>query len=70
MPAVQRLRGQPLRHLGVVGSRRRVATCAETSAAADHLTQLAGRVIVETSTSDNSVPDPVSKSHGLCRQGG
>jgi xanthine dehydrogenase accessory factor len=34
MPAVQRLRGQPLRYLGMMGSRRRVATCVETLAAA------------------------------------
>jgi xanthine dehydrogenase accessory factor len=30
MPAVQRLRGRPLRYLGMMGSRRRVATCFET----------------------------------------
>jgi xanthine dehydrogenase accessory factor len=34
MPAVQRLRGQPLRYLGMMGSRRRVATCVEMLAAA------------------------------------
>jgi xanthine dehydrogenase accessory factor len=34
MPAVQRLRGQPLRYLGMMGSRRRVATCVETLSAA------------------------------------
>jgi xanthine dehydrogenase accessory factor len=34
MPAVQRLRGQPLRYLGMMGSRRRVATCIETLSAA------------------------------------
>jgi xanthine dehydrogenase accessory factor len=33
MPAVQRLRGQPLRYLGMMGSRRRVATCVETLSA-------------------------------------
>jgi xanthine dehydrogenase accessory factor len=34
MPAVQRMRGQPLRYLGMMGSRRRVATCIETLSAA------------------------------------
>jgi xanthine dehydrogenase accessory factor len=34
MPAVQRLRGQPLRYLGMMGSRRRVAACVETLSAA------------------------------------
>ncbi len=34
MPAVQRLRGQPLRYIGMMGSRRRVATCVETLSAA------------------------------------
>jgi xanthine dehydrogenase accessory factor len=34
MPAVQRLRGQPLRYLGMMASRRRVATCVETLSAA------------------------------------
>jgi xanthine dehydrogenase accessory factor len=34
MPAVQSLRGQPLRYLGMMGSRRRVATCVETLSAA------------------------------------
>jgi len=34
MPAVQRLREQPLRYLGMMGSRRRVATCVETLSAA------------------------------------
>jgi xanthine dehydrogenase accessory factor len=34
MPAVQRLRGQPLRYLGMMGSRRRVATCVATLSAA------------------------------------
>jgi xanthine dehydrogenase accessory factor len=34
LPAVQRLRGQPLRYLGMMGSRRRVATYVETLAAA------------------------------------
>jgi xanthine dehydrogenase accessory factor len=34
MPAVQRLRGQPLRYLGMMGSCRRVATCVATLSAA------------------------------------
>jgi xanthine dehydrogenase accessory factor len=34
MPAVQRLRGQLLRYLGMMGSRRRVATCVATLSAA------------------------------------
>jgi xanthine dehydrogenase accessory factor len=34
IPAVQRLREQPLRYLGMMGSRRRVVTCVETLAAA------------------------------------
>jgi xanthine dehydrogenase accessory factor len=34
MSAVQRLRGQPLRYLGMMGSRRRVATCIENLSAA------------------------------------
>lgn len=34
MPAVQRLCGQPLRYLGMMGSRRRVATCVATLSAA------------------------------------
>jgi len=34
LAAVQRLRGQPLRYLGMMGSRRRVATCVETLSAA------------------------------------
>jgi xanthine/CO dehydrogenase XdhC/CoxF family maturation factor len=34
IPAVQRLRGQPLRYLGMMGSRRRVATCVATLSAA------------------------------------
>jgi xanthine dehydrogenase accessory factor len=34
MPAVLRLRGRPLRYLGMMGSRRRVATCVETLSAA------------------------------------
>jgi xanthine dehydrogenase accessory factor len=33
MPAVQRLRGQPLRYLGMMGSHRRVATCVDTLSA-------------------------------------
>jgi XdhC Rossmann domain len=34
MPAVQRLRTEPLRYLGMMGSRRRVAPCVETLSAA------------------------------------
>jgi xanthine dehydrogenase accessory factor len=44
MPAVQRLRRQPLRYLGMMGSRRRVATCVETLSAAGFTSEDVSRI--------------------------
>jgi xanthine dehydrogenase accessory factor len=44
IPAVQRLRGQPLRYLGMMGSRRRVATSVETLSAAGFTSEDVSRI--------------------------